>query len=216
MLSNPAGNQEIEIIDLTRVIDENLCIYTEGQYSDPPFEVDTWCAIQNQGYKVSRLSLGTQTGTHIDAPAHFSVDGATLEALPVEALIGKYLWLDLDTLGSNGGDRFGYRGEGFLFLTSTGSAEIPAWLFDALLELPCPVWVIVCGIQVAGQDPFYFNRRLAGAGKYLVEDVDEVAARQVRAGGEIIALPLRLKGVSGSPCRVVVRQGARNDIPPNR
>jgi arylformamidase len=199
---------KIETIDLTKIIDENLSVYTEGQYADPPFQVETWSTVQNQGYKVSRLSLGTQTGTHLDAPAHFAAEGAALEALPVDVLLGKYLWLDLGAIEKDHESGFGYRGEPILFLTSTASdhPEIPEKIFEALLKLPCQVWVIVYGISITGQNPFYFNRRLAESGKYLVEDVDEVFAKRVRAGGEIVALPLRLTKVSGSPCRVIVRQ----------
>jgi arylformamidase len=201
-------DSKIEIVDLTKIIDENLYIYTQGQYSDPPFQVETWSTVQSQGYKVSRLSIGTQTGTHIDAPAHFVADGARLDVLPVELLMGKYLWLDLNVAEKDCGSGFGYRGESILFLTSTAEIkpEIPERIFNSLLKLPCPVWVIVYGIGITGQDPFYFNRMLAKAGKYLVEDIDEVSAKRVRAGGEIIALPLRLTSVSGSPCRVVIRQ----------
>jgi len=68
------------------------------------------------------------------------------------------------------------------------------------------VWVIIHDIQVSGRDIFYFNRALAEADKYLVENVDEQAAMQVKSGGEIFALPLRLTSTSGAPCRVVVRQ----------
>jgi kynurenine formamidase len=201
-------DSKIETIDLTKVIDENLEIYTEGQYSDPPFQVEPWSTIQGQGYKVSRLCLGTQTGTHIDAPAHFCADGASLEALPVEALMGKYLWLDIHAAEKDCGKGFGYRSEAILFLTSEVSSlpEIPEGLFEALLQLPCRVWVIARGISIIGREAFYFNRRLAEAGKYLVEDIDEVAAKRIRVGGEMLALPLRLTQVSGSPCRVVVRQ----------
>jgi arylformamidase len=205
----------LEIIDLTRPLDENLHIYTSGSYSDPPLQVETWCTIQEQGYKVSRLSLGTQTGTHIDAPAHFSANGATLEALPLPALIGPYLWVDLDhiTQAELGQLRASYNGETILFLASAQptEVEISPQVFEALLELPCQVWVIVCGIHVVGRDEFYFNRALAEAGKYLIEDVDESMAMQVKPGGQMLALPLRLQGVSGSPCRVVVRLGERVD-----
>jgi arylformamidase len=204
-------NRKTEVIDLTKVIDENLSIYAERGYSDPLFQMETWCTVPSQGYKVSRISLGTQTGTHIDAPAHFSINGATLEALPVDALIGKYLWLNLDTLVNDEENQFGYRNETLLFLTSKDTVEISQQIFDALLKLPCRVWVIVYGIRIAWQDKFHFNSALAEAGKYLVEDMDEAAAQHVRPGGEIIALPLRLKSVSGSPCRVVVRQPAAQD-----
>src|SRR5512142_860820 len=102
-----------EILDLTRVLDEHLPIFTSGSYSDPPLQIETWCTVEQQGYAVSRLSLGTQTGTHIDAPAHFTADGTTLEALPVQALMGRYLWVDLGRLtqGSLNEVRSAYQGE---------------------------------------------------------------------------------------------------------
>ena len=200
----------IEIVDLTRPLDENLCIYTNGGYSDPPLQIETWCTVAEQGYWVSRLSMGTQTGTHIDAPAHFVAGGATIEALPVQALIGPYLWVDLAQIARTGLSTIeaGHQRETILFLASSQQAgvEITQQLFDALLDLPYLVWVIAYGVRVAGRETLYVHRALAEAGRYLIEDVDETMAARVRAGGQMIALPLKLKGVSGSPCRVVVKQ----------
>lgn len=197
----------MEIIDLTKPLDEDLFIYTSGSYSDPPLQIETWCTVQEQGYKVSRLAMGTQTGTHIDAPAHFVAEGATLEALPLPALIGPYLWVDLDHANPTELSelRAGHNGETILFLASAepNGVEISQEVFNALLNLPCLVWVIVYGVRVIGREALYFHRALAEAGKYLIEDVDETTALRVKAGGQMIALPLRLKGVSGSPCRVI-------------
>ena len=193
-----------EIIDLTKPLDGNLYIYSEGSYSDPPLQIEPWCTVLAQGYQVSRVSLGTQCGTHIDAPSHFLEGGADLGALPVHALIGKYLLFDLDEIDRNG--KFDGRVESILFLRSSAHAEIPEDVFNSLLALPCRVWVIIHEISISGRDGFYFNRALAEAGKYLVEDVDETAALRVKEGGEIFALPLNLGSTSGAPCRVVVRQ----------
>ncbi len=198
------------ILDLTRVMDEHLPVYTSGSYSDPPLQMETWCTIEQQGYAVSRLSLGTQTGTHIDAPAHFDPNGAALDALSLQALMGRYMWVDLLRLTQANLNelRSGYRQEGILFLTSSNQSmtETTEDVLRALLDLPCMVWLTVYDVQVVGREPLYFHRALAAAGRYLIEDVDEVTASRVRPGGELIALPLRLAGVSGSPCRVVVRQ----------
>ncbi|HNS51033.1 MAG TPA: cyclase family protein [Anaerolineae bacterium] len=196
-----------EVLDLTRCLDGNLPIYAEGDYSDPPLQVEPWCTITVQGFRVSRLCMGTQTGTHIDAPAHFLDGGATLESLPARALVGRYLWLDLDvaTLPDVGELAAAYAGETMLFLASRGS-EVAQPLFEALLELPCPVWIIADSVRVTGREALYFHRALSKAGRFLIEDLDTTTSVQVRPGGEIVALPLRLKGVSGSPCRVLVRQ----------
>jgi len=37
------------------------------------------------GYRVTRLSLSTHAGTHVDAPSHLLADGATLGDYPIEA-----------------------------------------------------------------------------------------------------------------------------------
>lgn len=190
----------IEILDLTKPLDETLPIYAEENYSDPPLLVEDWCSVQSQGYKVSRVSLGTQCGTHIDAPSHFMEGGADLGALPVDFLLGKYCLFDLET------GELDYRGEPILFLKSKTGVEISEEVFNSLLALPCRVWVIVFDISVKGRDVFHFNRALAQADKYLVENVDEEAAQRVKPGGELFALPLKLVATSGAPCRVIVRQ----------
>jgi kynurenine formamidase len=191
----------VEILDLTKPLDEHLSIYAEENYSDPPLVIEDWCSVQSQGYKVSQVSLGTQCGTHIDAPSHFFEGGANLGALPVEALFGKYCLFDLED-GLGGLD---YRGEPILFLRSTAGIDISEEVFNTLLALPCRVWVIVYDVSVKGRDIFHFNRALAQADKYLVENVDEESAQQVKPGGELFALPLKLVATSGAPCRVVVR-----------
>jgi arylformamidase len=199
-----------QILDLTKVLDEDLAIYTSAGYSDPPLRIKTWCTVEQRGFAVARLSMGTQTGTHIDAPAHFAAEGSTLEALPVQALMGSYAWVDLCHVTESDLNelRAGYKGQGILFLTSSDPAmtEVSGEVLTGLLELPCPVWLSVYSVQVRQPDAFYFHRALSAAGRYLIEDVDEATARQVKPGGEMIALPLRLTGVSGSPCRVIVAQ----------
>jgi kynurenine formamidase len=128
--------------------------------------------------------------------------GADLGALPVEALLGKYCLFDLDAAEA----QIDYRGEPILFLKSKTGVVISEGVFNSLLALPCRVWVIVFDVSVKGRDIFHFNRALAQADKYLVENLDEGAAQQVKPGGELFALPLKLTATSGAPCRVVVRQ----------
>ena len=195
-----------EIIDLTKALDENLYIYSEETYSDPPLLIEPWCTVQSQGYKVSRVLLGTQCGTHIDAPSHFMEGGADLGALSVDVLMVKYCLLDLDEIARTGKTEFDYQQEPILFLRSSGGVEISEDVFNSLLALPCRVWLIIYDISILGRDIFHFNRTLAEADKYLIENVDERAAMRVKSGGEIFALPLRLISTSGAPCRVVVRQ----------
>ena len=199
-----------EILDLTQPMDETLAPYTEiddsgAEYSDPQFQMADWCSIAERGYSCSKLTLGTQTGTHIDAPSHFAEHGASLDALPLSALMGPYHFIELDAIHDEGIPH-NQNSATILFLTAkTDAAEISAAHFEALLNFDCLVWVIVCGIRVTGENHLYMHQVLADRGHFLVEDLETTAARQVRAGGEIIMLPMHLTGAVGAPCRVIVR-----------
>ncbi len=186
-------------IDLTRPLDRHLAIYAEADYRDPPFAVHPWCSIADQGYAVQRLDLGTQTGTHIDAPAHMHPGGATLEALPPDALIGPYvtLWPGQDVPQRAGAV--------LLFVNAPDGGAISRAQFDRALDLGFAVWVIAGSLQVQGEEPLFLHRALARAGVFLVEDLAEDPARLLPDRGEMIAAPLRLIGTSGAPCRVLAR-----------
>ena len=82
---------------------------------------------------------------------------------------------------------------------------IRSYYVRALLELGCRVWVLMGQVTVADREPLRFHRLLAESGVYLVEDLDEERIDELAPGGELMALPLRLEGVSGSPCRVLLR-----------
>jgi arylformamidase len=44
---------------------------------------------------VSRWLIGSHTGTHLDAPAHFSPGGATIDEIPLDVFVGPARVLDL-------------------------------------------------------------------------------------------------------------------------
>jgi arylformamidase len=197
------------LIDLTRPLDDSLVIYRSGDYCDPSFKCSEWCSVAEQGFRVSRLELGTQTGTHIDAPAHFIDGGMPLDSLPLERLLGPYFLVDLPRRCDRKTveDRLAaYCDEPILFLrTALGEpCHLTRDALEALIELPSQVWVLAGAAAMENAPEFQFNLLLAKEGKFLVEDVDEAAAATVPQRGEFIALPLRLIGASGSPCRAVV------------
>lgn len=46
----------------------------------------------------SNITLNSHTGTHIDAPAHFLANGATVETIPLQTLVGVCRIIDLTNL----------------------------------------------------------------------------------------------------------------------
>jgi kynurenine formamidase len=53
---------------------------------DPDVRIEPHATHEADGYRVSRVALGSHTGTHVDAPAHTEPDGATLGAFDPEDL----------------------------------------------------------------------------------------------------------------------------------
>lgn len=191
------------LIDLTHPLSEETPLYREEGYSDPPIEIAPWCSIKAQGFAVNALRLGTQSGTHIDAPAHFHDKGATLEALPADNLLGPYSLIDLRK--GQPLPALPAASKAILLLDARGGARISDAMMDALLRLPAPLWVMAGEISIAGAAPLRFHERLAEAGRYLVEDLADAPMTDFPQTGEIIALPLALQGTTGSPCRVLLR-----------
>lgn len=75
-----------EYIDISFPYYEGMAIYP----NNPQYVCQKVSDMQNgDSCNVSRITLGTHTGTHIDAPAHFVQDGMTIDRLPLEQINGK-------------------------------------------------------------------------------------------------------------------------------
>ena len=152
------------MLDLTKPLNETTAIYSEGDYRDPPFECATWCTVKERGYWVSKVALGTQTGTHIDAPAHFSETGAVLEDLRLEDCIGSYCLIDIGRIPQHGFAQFlaaHYRGERILFIRALNAGVLAPEAFEALLALPPQLWVLAGELSIAGRPRLFLHKAVA-------------------------------------------------------
>src|SRR5689334_17146809 len=70
----PSANNQRPIFDLTQPIHNRMPVYPGDP--EPCFQP---AAGLTAPWKVSELHLGTHTGTHIDAPAHFFPNGKTID-----------------------------------------------------------------------------------------------------------------------------------------
>src|SRR5438045_9692052 len=73
-------------IDATATLDPATTPVYEG---DAPMTFEFLKDMRKgDAFTLSKYSLGAHSGTHIDAPMHFVVDGAPIERVPIERLIG--------------------------------------------------------------------------------------------------------------------------------
>ncbi|MEW8993739.1 cyclase family protein [Clostridium sp.] len=86
----------MKIIDLTHIIDENMPVFPGTK---PPI-LNRKYTIEEHGFREAEITMFSHTGTHIDAPAHMLMNGATLDELPVEKFIGKAMVINLGSLSN--------------------------------------------------------------------------------------------------------------------
>lgn len=169
---------------------------------------------------VSRIELGSHTGTHIDAPAHILAGGAGVDRLPLDVLVGPALVVDVAHLTGDldaaalaaidppaGTER--------LLLRTAGSSP---WdrhratrrsvgvAVDAAREL------VARGVRLVGiddvsvapsADPVPSHVALLEAGVVVVEGLD---LRAAPAGPyDLVCLPLRIEDGDGAPTRALLR-----------
>ena len=75
---------------LNRIVDLTLPLYADVPVrpGDPGVVMDELGGIATEGYRLTHLSMGTHTGTHIDAPAHLIESGDTLDNISLDILVG--------------------------------------------------------------------------------------------------------------------------------
>lgn len=84
----------MKIIDLTHTMHEEMPVFP-GTEKPIFFPANT---LEKDGFKETKLSLYSHTGTHIDAPAHMLKDANCLDQLEINHFVGKAMVLDLSSI----------------------------------------------------------------------------------------------------------------------
>ncbi|WP_414468676.1 cyclase family protein [Methanobacterium sp. ACI-7] len=86
----------MKIIDISMEISEDMIVYPEN----PEPELKQYATVSKDGSNESKITLGSHTGTHIDAPYHVKENGKTLGEMPLESFYGECKVLDLIDAGN--------------------------------------------------------------------------------------------------------------------
>ena len=84
----------MKVLDLTHVITPEMPVFPGTE--PPVFEPAN--TIEKDGFRETKLTFYTHTGTHVDPPAHIVPDGKTLDRFPPEQFLGKALVIDCRAL----------------------------------------------------------------------------------------------------------------------
>src|SRR5262245_3551574 len=176
------------------------------------------------------LTLNTHIGTHIDAPRHFFADGHSIDKWPLDQLVMRDAVV-LDVSGKAEGEgvtaddlaRTGVkpaRGQVAVIKTlwtnrAWGKAEF--WGNTIYLDPSVGEWTTALGVAAVAMDcfpekPFWRmqltpterganHKRWLKAGIPMIQMLTNLAA--IRDRFTLVALPLKLAGMDGSPARVI-------------
>jgi arylformamidase len=182
----------------------------------------TMCLERGDTANVSQLDCDVHIGTHVDAPRHFLKDGATVEQLPMDILIGPAVLAYLpevhtitvsvlnDLVLPAGTKRLLLRTSNSELWAAAGVSEFRED-FVALTD-DAAQWVVTHDIRLIGVDYLSVQRYednpgvhqiLLGQGVIIIEGLN--LSNVLPGSYELICLPLKLVGAEGAPARAVLR-----------
>jgi arylformamidase len=186
---------------------------------DPELRVE--CVRTTAGGDVCNLSLltlGSHTGTHVDAPYHFLGDGARLGDVSLDRMVGEALVADLrgrDAIDAAALDAVPLRAGDILLCLTDNSARwaAPAFRRDfTYLTADAADWLVrrearavgidYLSIERFGSADFPVHHRLLGAGIFVIEGLDLSGVAPGRY--TLVCLPLKFPELDGAPARAVL------------
>jgi arylformamidase len=181
---------------------------------------------KGDGLTLSKYDMGAHSGTHVDAPMHFVRDGAGVDQLALDALIGPATVIQIpdsvQVIDSVELNRHAWRGaERVLFRTRS---SLRGWMDSvqfhrdfAYLTGDAATMLASAGVKLVAVDYIsaeqfaapapLAHRALLGQGIPIVEGL---YLRSIPAGTyDLIVLPIKVAGHDGAPVRAILRAAAR-------
>lgn len=209
----------MKIYDISTPLSADLPVYP----GDPPVAIEPVTRIsRGDTANVSRLTISTHCGTHLDVMRHYSEHGMGVDQVPLALLVGKVLVVELSGVREigrrelarypvKGEDRVLLRTDNSLLWARPGFHEEYAHLTAEGARFLLDVGVKLVGIDYLSIERFdgdgEVHRLLLGNGVVVLEglNLDGVAAGHY----ELICLPLKIKDGDGAPVRAILRSNER-------
>lgn len=204
-------------IDLSLPIGEDTPVFP----GDPEVHVEAVTTLDEKPYHLSRIELGSHTGTHVDAPAHFIRGGTPLPEIPLSRWTGPAWVVSLPEAENITPEALAAAWpvaapvERVLLRTPNsrlwGTPEAGK-RYQALSEAGA-AWLVERGVRLVGIDAlsieadtsgtFPVHHLLLGNDVLILEGLN---LNHVPPGlYELLCLPLKLEAPDGAPVRAVLR-----------
>lgn len=213
----------MRLVDLSVPITTGMPVYP----GDPEVALGPALTVAEDGVNVLRLHLGSQSGTHVDAPFHIDDALPELDALPLDRFAGPAVVVDARGLAPRTAvpaeALTGLR-PGVIVLVATGWSEhwgTEEYLAHPYLSPEAARRLVEAGVRTVGIDALSVDptppqdlpahRVLCAAHAVIAENLTNLdvllAAQAAGRPIEVFLPPLRLAGADGSPVRAFARVG---------
>lgn len=210
-------------IDLSVPVDEHTVVYP----GDPAPRLEPYCTVAEDGFNVLQLHLGSQTGTHVDAPYHFVDSAPRIDELDLALFTGRGVVVDVRGVGAResiGWDRIepyaAGIGPGTIVLLCTGWSQhygTERYFDHPYLDAAAAERLLALGVRTVGLDAinidetpgpgapgvgYPVHHQIAAVGGVIAENLRNLEAIDF-ADPFISLLPIALAGADGAPVRAV-------------
>jgi arylformamidase len=177
---------------------------------------------QGDEVNLSRITMGVHSGTHVDAPIHFIKDGAGIDGIPLDFLVGTARVMEMTgQAGITEKDLAGQgvaKGERILLKTGNSAGRIlhkDAFTEDFVhLAGSGANYLASVGVKLVGidylsvggykKDGRTVHRILLAAGIAVIEGLD---LSGISPGSyDLVCLPMKISGSDGAPARAILRK----------
>ena len=216
-----AGSTSVGWIDATATLDPATTPVYAG---DAPMKFDFLKDMRKgDGFTLSAYSLGAHSGTHIDAPMHFIRDGASIDHVSLDPLMGPARIIDIpDSVQAidakelerhewKGAPRVIFRTRSALrgWMHSSTFHRDFAYVAPDAAQMLADADVRLVGVDYISAEQFgapapLTHRTLLGKGIPIVEGIqlDSIPAGDY----DLIVLPMKVGGHEGAPARAILRR----------
>ena len=214
----------MKIIDLTLTISPTTPTFP----GSPKPRFISWSKIKKEGYNLELLFFSSHTGTHLDAPYHFTEAGMKIHEIPIERLISDAILIKI----KKGENQLIQKSDIIKFEKTHGQIQnklnvifFTGWqknlkkgnYFTANpgLSISAVTYLVSKNTNLVGIDSpsidrgenknFSVHKILSKNNILIVENLGNLDKIQATSF-KLIVLPLKLKNTTGSPVRAVALQ----------
>jgi kynurenine formamidase len=218
----------VRVVDLSHPVTPETQVYP----GDPVPHLEQHSTIERDGFNLMSVTMGSQSGTHVDAPYHFDNDTKRIDEIPLPLFVGIGVVLDCGPLVARQeitiellGSQLNAVNAGEIVLFKTGWSRYYGtdeyfnnpYLNADLARLLLAKGVLTFGLDAINIDEtpndthpgvgFPVHHLIAKAGGVICENLTNLDSIDFEQP-VISLLPMKFIGIDGAPVRAVAMQAS--------